>query len=80
MNTSIPPQEKATTKRAWLLFSIRSALLAGMAAFGIGQINKAQRLANDPACIKLNTCEACAEFWGCNLEKATAFRSSKKKA
>ncbi|MDC0325257.1 hypothetical protein OAM01_00705 [bacterium] len=80
MTTSIPPQDKAVSRRAWIPQCIRGALLAGMAAFGIGQVYKGQRLATDPDCIKLTTCTDCVEFGGCNLDKAAASRISQGKS
>ena len=65
------------SRRAWLPHCARTIMMSAMAVFGGIQYYKSRRLANDPNCIKLNTCQDCIEFGGCNLNKATSFRASK---
>ncbi|MDG2214714.1 MAG: hypothetical protein P8M70_12860 [Verrucomicrobiota bacterium] len=50
----------------------------GMAAYATWQAFKANRLKNDPNCIRLYTCDECVELTsGCKLPKAVNFRSQK---
>lgn len=70
MNVSNQPG----TRRKFLLATGRSLGIGGLAALVIGQEIKTRRLANDPNCIKLQTCKDCIEFQGCGKPKAEDFR------
>ncbi len=73
------PQNEKMSRREWLPRCVRAGCLTAMAVFGVGQVYKGRRLANDPNCIRLNTCNDCVEFGGCKLDKAETFRESQKK-
>ena len=79
MNPFSKPGATQLSRREWLGRLVRTACLSVMAAFGVGQFIKARRLANDPDCIRLYTCQDCIEFGGCDLEKAKLFRTSQEK-
>ena len=79
MNENLSSKENSIPRRQWISKAARSVIMTTMAAFGIGQIYKARRLANDPNCVRLYTCNDCVEYGGCELDKAVAFRQSQDK-
>ena len=65
-------------RRGFFQAGVRVVALGGMAAYATWQVFKANRLKNDPNCIRLTTCNQCVEFaTGCQLPKAENFRSQK---
>ena len=66
-----------TGRREFIASGARWVAIGGMATLAAAQAYKAQRLAGDPNCIRLNTCADCIEFSsGCQLLKAQAFREA----
>lgn len=55
-------------------------MLAGLGGLVVAGETKRRRLANDPNCIRLQTCADCVEFGGCTKPKAEDFRQAKAKA
>ena len=65
-------------RRGFFQAGVRAVVLGGMAAYATWQTFKANRLKNDPNCIRLYTCDECVELTsGCKLPKAENFRSQK---
>ena len=62
-------------RRDLLNAGARTLLLGGLAAYFAQQRQRAARLANDPNCIRLDTCSDCIEFGGCSLPKSVAHRA-----
>lgn len=66
-----------TPRRDFIATSARVVALGGMATLAITQARKGKLLANDPNCIRLETCSDCIELdSGCKLDKAQAFRAA----
>jgi hypothetical protein len=61
-------------RREFLRGAARFLMLGGLGAYFIQQRQRAALLANDPSCIKLNTCSDCIEFSGCSLPKSHTHR------
>ncbi len=65
-------------RRGFFQAGVRVVALGGMAVYATWQAFKANRLKNDPNCIRLYTCDECVELTsGCKLPKAVNFRSQK---
>ena len=72
-----PPTEK---RRQFFTSGARCLALGGIVSFAAMQERKRRRLANDPNCIKLETCSDCVELGaGCQKTKAENFRAEQKK-
>ena len=70
------PSDTPEPQRRFLAAGARSVALGGIALYGLGQWRKAERLADDPDCVKLPACSQCVELpHGCALPKAEAFRA-----
>ncbi len=67
-------------RRAFLRSGTRYVLLAGLGGLVVAGESKRRRLANDPDCIRVWTCDDCAQFGGCTKPKAEDFRQTKTKA
>ncbi len=67
-------------RREFLRSGTRYVLLAGLGGLVVAGESKRRRLANDPNCIRLQTCADCVEFGGCTKPKAEDFRQTKTKA
>ncbi len=66
------------SRRQFFSAGVRCLGFGGVAAFAVLQERKRRRLADDPNCIRLNTCADCVEFsGGCTEDKAEAFRAKK---
>jgi hypothetical protein len=62
-------------RREFMATGVRWVAVGGMATLATAQAYKTRRLAGDPNCIRLNTCNDCIELSsGCQLTKAQAFR------
>lgn len=79
MNDIQSETQNSLPRRQWIAKAARSVIMTAMAAFGIGQVYKARKLANDPNCVRLYTCNDCVEYGGCELDKAVAFRETQEK-
>lgn len=79
MSESPTPLQNQFPRRQWIAKAARSVIVTAMAAFGVGQVYKARKLANDPNCVRLYTCNDCVEYGGCELDKAVAFKNSQDK-
>jgi hypothetical protein len=79
MNEIQSKAENSLPRRQWIAKAARSVIVTAMAAFGLGQVYKARKLANDPNCVRLYTCNDCVEYGGCELDKAVAFRKTQDK-
>lgn len=62
-------------RRRFLKSGARYALLTGLGGLVVVAETKRRRLADDPNCIRLWTCQDCAEFGGCTKTKAERFRT-----
>jgi len=72
--------EQPQPRRDFIAAGTRYAALGGFAAYLGAQAIKRQRLANDPNCIRLYTCQDCVELAaGCRLPKAENFRAASTK-
>jgi len=73
-----PPQPKATPtkRRQFFAIGMRTVIIGGIGSFALSQEAKRRRLANDPNCIRLDTCQDCVELpAGCTKDKAENFRA-----
>lgn len=61
-------------RRQFLRSGARYSILAGLGGLVAMEEIKRRRLANDPNCIRVWTCEDCVEFGGCTKNKAVNFR------
>jgi hypothetical protein len=66
--------KKPQHRREFLNTGARVLGLMGLGAYGVQQVTKGHRLADDPNCIKLDTCSYCVEFGGCEKPKAENHR------
>ena len=65
----------STFNRRELLESVvRFGFLGAAGVFTVQQLRRAERLKDDPTCIKLDTCNECIEFGGCSLPKSVNYR------
>jgi len=66
-------------RRQFFAIGMRTLIIGGIGSFALSQEAKRRRLANDPNCIRLNTCTDCIEFSsGCTKDKAETFRAEKR--
>lgn len=68
------------TRRSFFTTAARSGALLVLGAFAGWQELKRRRLANDPDCIRLNTCAECVEFNRCLKPKALDARQTDARA
>lgn len=71
-------QVKPTTpaRRQFFAIGMRTLIIGGIGSFALTQEAKRRRLANDPNCIRLDTCTDCVELpSGCRKDKAETYRA-----
>ncbi len=79
---SQPSSPKATTpaRRQFFAIGMRTVIIGGIGSYAMSQEAKRRRLAGDPNCIELNTCQDCVELpSGCKKDKAANFRADTEK-
>lgn len=70
------PKPTTPARRQFFAIGMRTLIIGGIGAFALTQEAKRRRLANDPNCIRLDTCTDCIELpSGCSKDKAENFRA-----
>jgi hypothetical protein len=76
MDQPTPPQATPTKRRQFFAIGMRTVIIGGIGSYALSQEAKRRRLANDPNCIRLDTCQDCVELpAGCSKDKAENFRA-----
>ena len=75
MDKEQKPIATPTGRRDFFAIGMRTVIIGGIGGYALSQEAKRRRLANDPNCIRLNTCQDCVELpSGCQKDKAQNFR------
>lgn len=81
MDKDTPPKATTPARRQFFAIGMRTVIIGGIGSYAMSQEAKRRRLAGDPNCIELNTCQDCVELpSGCQKDKAEDFRSATGKA
>jgi len=76
MDPKSQPKPTTPKRREFFAIGIRTVVIGGFGAFALSQESKRRRLANDPNCVRLDTCQDCIELSsGCTKDKADHFRA-----
>lgn len=72
--------QRRFNRREILNAGARTLMVGTLLAYFVQQRERGKLLANDPSCIRLDTCTDCIEFGGCSLPKSHAHREHVKQS